>query len=115
MCCQDVADIDEQTFEGKKRFTFMFPVINCMQAFYKYFHFLPTALFVDVSFCKTTLSSHLILFYKLGDNHQIFLQILAKCLKITCERVKARSPKVKLLHRCFPKVSLIVAQLLKHY
>ena len=25
MCCQDIADIDEQKSEGKKRFTFMFP------------------------------------------------------------------------------------------
>ena len=28
---------------------------------------------------------------------------------------KARSAKVKLLHRCFQKVSLVVAELLKHF
>ena len=58
------------------------------------------------------------MFYKLGDNHQILLQILAQCLKITCERVdfyKARSAKVKLLYRCFQNVSLVVAELLKHF
>ena len=89
-----------------------------MQALNKYFYFLPTALFVDVFLCKTTLSSHLIVFYKPGDNHQILLQILAEYLKITCEPVnfyKTRSAKVKLLHRCFTKVSLMVAELLKHF
>ena len=58
------------------------------------------------------------MFYKLGDNHQILLQILAQCLKVTCERVdfyKARSAKVKRLHRCFQNVSLVVAELLKHF
>ena len=47
-------------------------------------------------------------FYKLRDNHQILLQILAECLKITCELVNfyKRSAKVKLLHRCFPKFRL---------
>ena len=73
---------------------------------------------IDVSFCKTTLSNHSTVFYKLGDNHRILLQTLAQCLKITCERVnfyKARSAKVKLLHRCFQKVSLVVEELLKHF
>ena len=89
-----------------------------MQAFYKYFCFSQTALFVDVPFCKTTLRSNSIVFYKLGDNNRVLLQILTECLKITCERVnfyKPRSAKVKLLHRFFPKVLLIVAELLKHF
>ena len=58
------------------------------------------------------------MFHTLGDNHGILLQILAECLKITCEQIKfykARSAKVKLLQRCFPKVLLIVAELLKHF
>ena len=56
-------------------------------------------------------------FCKLRDDHKILLQILAECLKITCELVNfyKRSAKVKLLHRCFPKVSLIVAELLKYF
>ena len=64
---------------------------------------------IGVSFCEAKLSSHSIVFYKLGDNHQMLLQILAECLKITGEQVnfyKARAAKVKLLHRCFAKVSL---------
>ena len=92
--CQNVAAIDEQKLECKKRFTFMFP---CHKLYG---------------------SSHSIVFYKLGDNHQILLQILAECLKITRELgnfYKARIAKVKLLHRCFPKVSLIVVELLKHF
>ena len=58
------------------------------------------------------------MFYKLGDNHRMLLQILAECLKITFEKVnfhKVIATKVKLLHRCFAKVSLIAAELLKHF
>ena len=47
LCCQDVAAIDEQKFVGKKQFTFMFSChkFPFMQAFCKYFYFLPTALY----------------------------------------------------------------------
>ena len=45
LCCQDVAAIDEQKFEGKKRFMFPFHKFPFMQAFSKYFYFLSTALY----------------------------------------------------------------------
>ena len=50
LCCQDIADVEEQKFEGKKQFTFMFPFhkfhkFPFMQVFYQYYHFLSTALY----------------------------------------------------------------------
>ena len=48
----------------------MFPCCKFpyIQALYKYFYFTPTALYYKCFFRETTLSSHLIVFWKLGDN-----------------------------------------------